>query len=76
MLWDDYVDESPRWAPRLKNCRAFVDAANAAGAKPRMLVLPEVGIKGNTHMLMQDDNSLDIAGILIEWIGKHVTTVE
>jgi hypothetical protein len=26
-------------------------------------VLPEIGIKGNTHMLMQDDNSLDIADI-------------
>ena len=72
VLWGDYVDEFPRWAPRLKNCRAFIDAANAAGAKAEMLVLPEVGIKGNTHMLMQDDNSLDIADILIEWIGKHV----
>jgi hypothetical protein len=27
-------------------------------------------------MLMQDDNSLDIADILIDWIGKHVTTVQ
>jgi hypothetical protein len=26
-------------------------------------------------MLMQDDNSLDIADILLDWIGKHVTTV-
>jgi hypothetical protein len=33
-------------------------------------VLPEIGIKGNTHMLMQDDNNLDI---LLDWIGKHVT---
>jgi hypothetical protein len=32
--------------------------------------------RANTHMLMQDDNSLDIADILIDWIGKHVTTVE
>jgi hypothetical protein len=39
-------------------------------------VLPDIGIKGNTHMLMQDDNNLDIADILIDWIGKHVTTVE
>ena len=36
---------------------------------------PDIGIKGNTHMLMQDDNSLDIADILLDWIGKHVTTV-
>jgi len=24
---------------------------------------------------MQDDNSLDIADILLDWISKHVTTV-
>ena len=47
--------------------------ANAAGGKAELLVLPEIGIKGNTHMLMQDDNSLDIADILLDWIGKHVT---
>src|SRR3569832_2512908 len=55
-MWAEDVDAFPRWAPRLKNCRAFIAAANAAGAKAEMLVLPEVGIKGNTHMLMQDDN--------------------
>ena len=76
VLWGDYVDEFPRWAPRLKNCRAFVAAANAAGAKAEMLVLPDIGIKGNSHMLMQDDNSLDIADLLIDWIGKHVATAE
>jgi pimeloyl-ACP methyl ester carboxylesterase len=76
VLFGDYVDEFPRWAPRLKNCRAFVAAANAAGGKAELLVLPDIGIKGNTHMLMQDDNSLDIADILLDWIGKHVTTTQ
>src|ERR1022692_3418316 len=33
VLFGDYVDLSPRWAPRLKMCRAFVAAANAAGGK-------------------------------------------
>src|SRR5258708_37485203 len=77
VLFGDYVDEFPRWAPRLKNCRAFVAAANAAGGgEAELLVLPDIGIKGNTHMLMQDDNSLDIADILLDWIGKHVTVVQ
>jgi hypothetical protein len=55
--------------------RAFIAAAKAAGSKAELLVLLDIGIKGNTHMLMQDDNSLDIADILTDWIGKHVTTV-
>jgi hypothetical protein len=69
VLFGDYVDEFTRWAPRLKNCRAFVPAASG---KAELLVLPDIGIKGNTHMLMQDDNSLDVADILLDWIGKHV----
>jgi hypothetical protein len=76
VLWGDYVEEFPRWAPRLENCRGFIAAANEAGAKAEMLVLPDIGIKGNTHMLMQDDNSLDIADILIDWIAKHVTAAK
>jgi hypothetical protein len=71
VLFGDYVDEFPRWAPRLANCRAFAKAANAAGDKAEVLVLPEISIKGNTHMLMQDDNSLDIVDILLDWIGKN-----
>ena len=59
-----------------KNCRALVEAANAAGGKAEVLVLPDIGIKGNTHMLMQDDNSLDIADILLDWIGNHVTAMQ
>lgn len=76
ILFGDYVDQFPRWAPRLANCRAFVAAANAAGGKAEIVVLPEIGIMGNTHMLMQDDNSLDIADILIAWIDKHASKVE
>ena len=75
VLFGDYVDEFPRWAPRLQNCRAFIVAANAAGGKAELLVLPDIGIKGNTHMLMQDDKNLDIAAILLDWIGKHVTAL-
>jgi hypothetical protein len=74
VLWGDYVDLSPRWAPRLKACRGFVAAANAAGGKAELMVLPELGIHGNSHMLMQDNNSLQIAALLLTWIQRHVGT--
>ena len=45
-------------------------------ARRRCWVLPEISTKGNSHMLMQDDNSLDIADILLGWIGKHVTAMQ
>jgi hypothetical protein len=33
---------------------------------------PELGIHGNTHMIMQDKNNLEIADLIIKWIDKHV----
>ena len=37
-----------------------------------MMYLPALGIKGNSHMLMQDRNSLDLADLLLNWIDRHV----
>jgi hypothetical protein len=37
-----------------------------------MMYLPKLGIKGNSHMLMQDRNSLDLADLLLAWIDNHV----
>lgn len=71
ILWGDYVDTSPRWSPRLKGCREFTEAANKAGGKVVNYVLPEHGVKGNSHMLMQDKNSYEIADMLLDWISKN-----
>ena len=72
VLWGDYVDTAPRWAPRLKGCREFVAAVNRAGGHAENVVLPEIGIHGNTHMLMQDDNSLALADWLHGWLDRNV----
>jgi hypothetical protein len=70
VLFGDYVDLSPRWAPCLKACREFAQKTNEQGGKVDLLLLPEVGIKGNSHMLMQDTNSIEIANIVGSWIEQ------
>lgn len=72
VLFGDYVELSPRWSPRLKACREFVQAANTSGAHAELVVLPDVGFHGNSHMLMQDKNSLDVADWLLAWIDRQV----
>ena len=72
VLFGDYVDQFPRWAPRLRNCRAFVEKANAAGGHASVIVLPDRGIHGNSHMLMQDRNNLQVADILLDWMKTNV----
>lgn len=72
VLWGDYVDLSSRWSPRLAACREFAAAATRAGGKVENVVLPELGMKGGSHMLMQDRNSLEVAGWLYDWIDRNI----
>jgi pimeloyl-ACP methyl ester carboxylesterase len=72
VLFGDYVELSPRWAPRLKQCREFAEAMKKAGGRTELVVLPDLGIKGNSHMLMQDSNSLELAAWLVAWLNKNV----
>lgn len=73
IVFGDYVDQSTRWAPRLKACRDFAEAVAAAKGNARLVALPDIGIRGNSHMLMQDKNNLQIADRLIAWIAKNVS---
>jgi hypothetical protein len=40
------------------SCRKFVQQLKDAGGNAEMMHLPEIGITGNSHMLMQDRNNL------------------
>jgi hypothetical protein len=72
VLFGDYVELSPRWAPRLKACKEFVQAANKAGGQVELIALPDIGYHGNSHMLMQDRNSLEIADWLLAWMDHRI----
>ena len=60
------------WAQSFESCKTFVDQVNAAGGDAVLMHLPELGIKGNSHMLMQDRNSDQLADLVIAWIDEHV----
>jgi hypothetical protein len=60
------------WAQSFATCNTFVDQLKKAGGVAEMMHLPAMGIKGNSHMLMQDRNSDQLADLVIAWIDKHV----
>jgi hypothetical protein len=37
-----------------------------------MLYPPDRGIRGNSHMIMQDRNNLQIAHLILAWIAEQV----
>ena len=58
--------------PRYDARKAVVERINAAGGDAQVVMLPEIGLVGNTHMLMQDKNNLKIANWLLDWIHEKV----
>jgi len=42
-----------------------------AGGLAKVIRLPDTGVKGNTHLLMQDRNSHDIARLVMDWLAGH-----
>ena len=59
------------WAQSLESCNAYVKKVKDAGGDAVMMYLPKMGIKGNSHMLMQDRNNLDLADLILYWIDRH-----
>ena len=60
----------PNGDERRNNCTTTVGAIRSAGGAAKFLLLPEAGLKGNTHMMMMDKNNLQVADLLIGWIGE------
>jgi pimeloyl-ACP methyl ester carboxylesterase len=56
------------WRVRLAMARRWVDAINKRGGDARLVHLPQVGIRGNTHFLMSDLNNVQIADELSKFL--------
>ncbi len=69
---DDVKGEFNFWPGAFDSCNTFVKQVNDAGGDAQMMSLPKMGIKGNSHMLMQDKNNLQLADLILTWIDKHV----
>jgi hypothetical protein len=68
----DVTGGPANWAQSFASCNTFVEQLKKAGGDAEMMHLPAMGIKGNSHMLMQDRNSDQLADLVIAWIDKHV----
>lgn len=68
-VYGDYVQERGQTG-RQSACQTTVDLTAEAGGDSTLLDLPATGIRGNTHLMMQDDNNLGIADRIVEWIRQ------
>jgi pimeloyl-ACP methyl ester carboxylesterase len=74
ILWGDYIDQNEAWQGYRKAPTRYREALVAAGVKADVMDLPAMGVKGNSHMLMMDRNSDDIARRVHDWLGQQGLT--
>jgi pimeloyl-ACP methyl ester carboxylesterase len=63
----------PSWQLSFESCQALIGRIKEAGGQAEMLSPADLGIHGNSHMIMQDKNNVQIADLILQWIDERVT---
>jgi pimeloyl-ACP methyl ester carboxylesterase len=70
-VWGDNIDKFPFWGRIVAQQEKFRANLVKAGGIGDEIVLPQVGIHGNTHMMMMDRNSDQIAALIDQWLARQ-----
>jgi pimeloyl-ACP methyl ester carboxylesterase len=70
VIYGDNAKDHPRWGQIRRNVAGYADAIRSAGGSVDVIDLPDIGIKGNTHMAMMDKNSDQVAGVIQNWLER------
>jgi pimeloyl-ACP methyl ester carboxylesterase len=68
VVWGDYVEGNAFWERLRGNVTRWQAAIREAGGVADTLDLPAAGVRGNSHMLMMDANSDQVAGLVQAWM--------
>ncbi len=71
VVYGDFLETSPFWQKILPATHRYQEALAAQGGVADLVDLPKRGIMGNTHMLMMDRNSDQVAQLVQDWMGKQ-----
>jgi hypothetical protein len=71
MIYGDYILGDARWPDIRARGVGFAESLRAAGGYVDIVDLPERGITGNSHMIMMDRNSDQVAALVQQWLAKR-----
>ncbi|MBA5602051.1 alpha/beta fold hydrolase [Pectobacterium aroidearum] len=74
IVFGDNIQKGTFYDACLEGARSFVETINRHGGNAQLVVLPELGIKGNTHFPFSDLNNERIADLLSNWL--HQNTID
>ena len=70
VVYGDNIATDSRWPTIRANGIKFAEGVRAVGGSVDVLDLPERGIKGNSHMMMMDRNSEQVASLVQSWLAS------
>jgi acetyl esterase/lipase len=68
IVFGDFIEKQALWTRLIVNQQKYFEGLKAAGVQAEWFDLPKMGHKGNSHMLMMDRNSDQIAGLVNDWL--------
>ncbi len=72
-VFGDHIPVRPGWPERAAQCATTAAIIEVNGGVADRIILPDdLGIFGNTHMMMGEDNSDELADFLVDWIKDNV----
>ena len=71
VVWGDNIDRAGNMVGALGHSRLFCEKVNKYGGHCEVLLLPEVGLKGNTHLPFADLNNVAVADELSKFLAKY-----
>jgi pimeloyl-ACP methyl ester carboxylesterase len=71
-VWGDYLEKHPFWVASLPASQRWRDALQDAGCALTWIDLPALDIRGNSHALMSDDNSDEVASLVLDWLCQRI----
>jgi hypothetical protein len=70
MVFGDYTDSRPIWKTSVEVAKTFCNIVNRHGGDCEVLLLPDAGLRGNTHIAFADLNNEAVADELSKWLGR------
>ncbi len=71
VVWGDHVEDYPRFRPILAQSKLFVAAVNRHGGHAQILMLPDAGLHGNTHLPFADLNNVAVADLMSAFLKAN-----
>jgi pimeloyl-ACP methyl ester carboxylesterase len=68
IVYGDNARDHPRWSKIRQGGADYAAALKAIGGNVSVVDLPDIGIKGNSHMIMMDRNSDVVADLIQKWL--------